>query len=78
MEYGGGRQLPRFFIITEIYDISSFVANTHKTIKTMSFVAYARAKNGLLLYVRNAAIKLVVTENVLGRRFAVLKFFNIK
>ena len=27
------------YFITEIYDISSLVANTHKTIKTISFVA---------------------------------------
>ena len=63
---------------TEIYLISDTLANTHKTINTMSFAAYANAKYGLLLKVRYTARKLVVTEMVLGTIFAVLKPSKIK
>ena len=38
------------------------LASTHKTIRIISFAAYAKAKNGLLRKVRYTAIKLVVTE----------------
>lgn len=53
-------------------------AKIHKTINTMSLVAYAKAKNGFRLNVKYAARKLVATENVLGTKFAVLKYFNTK
>jgi len=44
----------------------------------MSLAAYASAKYGFLLNVRYTAIKLVVTESVLGMILAVLKYFKIK
>ena len=49
---------------TEIYLISDMLAIVHKTIRTISFEAYAKAKYGLLLKVRYTAMKLVVTETV--------------
>ncbi len=54
------------------------LANIHKTISTTSFKAYIKAKYGLLLNVRYAARKLVVTEIVLGIIFTVLKYFKIQ
>ena len=61
-----------------MYDISSRHASPHKIIRTISFNAYARAKYGLLLFVRNTAAKLVVIENVEIKRFAVPKYLRIK
>lgn len=46
--------------------------------QTTSFAAYARAKKGLLLKVRCAARKLVVTEMVPGTMLAVLKCAKMK
>ena len=54
------------------------LARVHNIIKMISFAAYAKAKYGLLLNVRYTARKLVVTERVLGNRFAVSKYFRIK
>ena len=62
---------------TEIYLTSHKLASIHKTIKTISFAAYAKAKYGLLLNVRYTARKLVVTDNVLGTMLAVLKCSKI-
>ena len=53
--------------------MSVMLANVHNTMSTTSFVAYAKAKYGLLRNVRYTATKLVVTEIVLGTIFAVLK-----
>ena len=64
-------------ITTEIYDLSFNDAKTHKTISTISFDAYARAKYGPLLKTRYAAKKEVDTEIVLGIKFDVLKNSNI-
>ncbi len=63
---------------TEIYLILHMLAIIHRTIKTISFAAYAKAKYGLLLNVRYTARKLVVTDIVLGTILAVLKCSNIK
>ena len=64
--------------MTEKYETSLKVAMIHKIIRTISFAAYASAKYGLLLKVRYAPRKLVVTDIVLGIRFAVLKAPRIK
>ena len=64
--------------MTVIYDVSTFAASSHKTMRTISLSAYTKAKYGLLLKVRYAAAKLVATEIVLGIRFAVLKYLRIK
>ena len=64
--------------MVEIYRISVMLANTHKTMRTISLAAYAKAKYGLLRKVRYTATKLVVTESVLGMIFAVLKYSKIK
>ncbi len=53
--------------------MSFIAASIQSTINTTSFDAYAKAKYGLLLKVKYAAIKLVVTDTVLGIIFAVLK-----
>lgn len=58
--------------------MSHALANTHKTINITSLAEYAKAKRGLLLKVRYTAIKLVVTDNVLGIMFEVSKCFSIK
>ena len=63
---------------TETYERSESEANTHITIRTASFAAYASEKNALLRKVRNAAQKLVATETVLGIRFAVPKSLSTK
>ena len=65
-------------MITERYDISTVAAIIHMTISTISFVAYASAKKGLLLIVKNAATKLVVMDTVLIKRLLVPKYFKIK
>ena len=54
------------------------LTNVHRTMRTTSFVAYAKAKYGLRRKVRYTARKLVATENVLGMRLAVPKYFKIK
>ena len=56
-----------------MYFTSLTLAITHKTIRTISLAAYARAKYGLLLKVKYTARKLVVTDSVLGTIFAVSK-----
>ena len=64
--------------MTDRYEISVRVAIVHITIRTISLRAYASAKYGLLLHVSYAAIKLVVTDIVLGTIFAVLKYSRTK
>ena len=56
---------------TDTYDASESDAVTHRITRTTSFAAYAAAYYGGLLNVRQTARKLVVTESVLGSRFAV-------
>ena len=63
---------------TETYLISYTLAIIHKIISTISLDAYANANAGLLLKVRYTAIKLVVTDIVLGIIFAVLQCSNTK
>ena len=58
---------------TEMYFTSVKLASIQRIISTRSFIAYATAKNELRLKVRYTAIKLVVTDKVLGSRLAVLK-----
>ena len=53
--------------------MSTILAKPQRIMRTASFAAYATAKKGILRKVRYTAIKLVVTDNVLGMRFAVLK-----
>ena len=64
--------------VTEMYEGSLNDASAHSTIITTSFNAYTSAKYGLRLKVKYAAIKLVVTDTVLGNKFAVPNAFNIK
>ena len=52
--------------------------SSHSTIKTTSFAIYPKAKNGLRRKEKYTAIKLVVTDIVLGIKFAVLKCLSIK
>lgn len=63
---------------TQIYRLSYTLAIAHRIINTISFEAYARANTGHLLKVRYTAIKLVVTDIVLGIMLAVLKCSRIK
>lgn len=63
---------------TDIYFRLFILASVQSTISTMSFNAYASEKYGLLRNVRYTAQKLVVTDNVLGIRFAVLKNLSMK
>ena len=63
---------------TEIYFVLTTLAMIHKTIRTISFEAYANAKYGLLLNVRYTATNLVVTDIVLGIIFAVPKCAKTK
>jgi hypothetical protein len=65
-------------IITEKYEKSSIAASDQRRINTISLTVYARAKYGLLLKHKKAAIKLVVTDNVLGRRLALPSARRIK
>ena len=64
--------------MTETYDISVIAAIIHIIMRTTSFTAYASGKNTLLRNVRQTAKKLVLTDNVLIIRFAVLNAFRIK
>ena len=53
-------------------------ASPHKTIRTMSLSEYTSAKYGLLIKVRNEAIKLVDIEAVLQMMFGVSNAHSIR
>ena len=63
---------------TEIYALFLTLASTHKTIRTKSLSAYAKAKSGLRRKEKYTARKLVATETVLHHRFAVSNAFKTK
>ena len=63
---------------TEIYLISTLLANIHKTIKTISFIAYAKANKELLRKVKYTARKLVATDMMLGIILDVSKKIKMK